>query len=528
MSLELEADFLLTPYPLPAIQMIIIQVTGEGMEKMRVPIWLVVITSLVVLQGLRAANGGNQLSGVSISKETETCIECHRMFSPGVVRDWEKSRHAVTTPNHALSKPAEQRRISAEQFPQNLSGVVVGCYECHSLNAGVHKDHFDHFEMKINVIVSPNDCKVCHAREAEEYGSSKKAHALANLDKNPVYSVLVDSITGGKTIKGGKMVNLGPSENAKKETCYACHGTEVQVKGMKKISTDLGEIEVPDLSNLPNHGVGRVNPDGSRGACSACHARHSFSIEVARKPYTCSQCHLEPDIPAYNVYMESKHGNIFSSKHQQWKFDSVPWVLGKDFTAPTCATCHNSLVVDENGQVLQHRNHDFGSKLWVRIFGLIYSHPQPKDGRTYLIKNKDGLPLPVTFGGDMASEYLIDKKEQEKRLAAMEKTCRACHSRSWTEGHFNKFAVTLVETDKMVATSTILLGDAWKKGLADRKNPFDEHGEHLWLKQWLFFGNSVRYGSAMSGPDYTAFKNGWWELSSNLERMRSLVHERKK
>jgi len=29
----------------------------------------------------------------------------------------------------------------------------------------------------------------------------------------------------------------------------------------------------------------------------ACHPRHGFSIEVARKPYTCSQCHLEPDVP---------------------------------------------------------------------------------------------------------------------------------------------------------------------------------------------------------------------------------------
>jgi hypothetical protein len=226
--------------------------------------------------------------------------------------------------------------------------------------------------------------------------------------------------------------------------------------------------------------------------------------------------------------MESKHGNIFSSQYRQWKFDSVPWVIGKDFNAPTCATCHNSLVVNENGDVIQNRNHDFGSKLWVRIFGLIYSHPQPKDGRTYLIKNKDGLPLPTTFGGDLASDYLIDKVEQEKRLDAMEKTCRACHSRSWTEGHFTKFNLTIAETDKMVATSTIILADAWKKGLANKKNPFDEKIEHLWIKEWLFYGNSVRYGSAMSGPDYTAFKNGWWDLTANLEKMRSIVYPSKK
>ncbi len=28
--------------------------------------------------------------------------------------------------------------------------------------------------------------------------------------------------------------------------------------------------------------IGRINPDGSRGSCSACHTRHSFSIAQER------------------------------------------------------------------------------------------------------------------------------------------------------------------------------------------------------------------------------------------------------
>jgi len=28
----------------------------------------------------------------------------------------------------------------------------------------------------------------------------------------------------------------------------------------------------------------------------------------------------------------------------------------------------------------------------------------------------------------------------------------------------------------------------------------------------------------MSGPDYTAFKNGWWELTRNFEEMRNAVY----
>ena len=49
-----------------------------------------------------------------------------------------------------------------------------------------------------------------------------------------------------------------------------------------------------------------------------------------------------PDVPAYPVYAVSKHGNIFDAMKSHWDFDAVPWVAGKHFTAPTCATCHVS------------------------------------------------------------------------------------------------------------------------------------------------------------------------------------------
>ena len=64
-------------------------------------------------------------------------------------------------------------------------------------------------------------------------------------------------------------------------------------------------------------------------------------------------------------------------------FSNVPWVIGKDIQTPTCATCHNSLLVNPEGEVIAKRSHDFADRLWVRIFGLVYSHPQTKSGKTY-------------------------------------------------------------------------------------------------------------------------------------------------
>jgi hypothetical protein len=62
---------------------------------------------------------------------------------------------------------------------------------------------------------------------------------------------------------------------------------------------------------------------------------------------------------------------------------------------------------------------------------------------------------------------------------------------------------------------------AWATGVADEENPFDEPIEHKWVKQWLFYGNTARYASAMTGaPDYIAFKYGWWGLTTNLAAIR--------
>jgi hypothetical protein len=76
----------------------------------------------------------------------------------------------------------------------------------------------------------------------------------------------------------------------------------------------------------------------------------------------------------------------------------------------------------------------------------------------------------------------------------------------------------------MTLSATKLMTEAWEKGIEDKANPFDEQIEKLWIRQWLFYTNSIRYASAMTGaPDYAAFKNGWWDLSENLQKMRDMI-----
>ncbi|MCX7991977.1 MAG: hypothetical protein N2999_08130, partial [Proteobacteria bacterium] len=86
------------------------------------------------------------------SSQTRQCIGCHKQYTPSIVYDWLKSRHAKNTPEEGIKKPDMEKRVSAKNIPENLSKVVVGCYECHSLNADKHTDNFSHFGNKINIV----------------------------------------------------------------------------------------------------------------------------------------------------------------------------------------------------------------------------------------------------------------------------------------------------------------------------------------------------------------------------------------
>ena len=457
-----------------------------------------------------------------VSDATEECLACHEEVTPGIVADWRTSRHASVTLGQALAKPELERRVSVVSASDGLAEVVVGCAECHTARANEHPDTFDHVGYDVHTVVSPADCAVCHPVETEEYSHNLMANAYGNLADNPLYQKLVQSVNGIQTWDGEKLTQHPSDALTDADSCFSCHGTKVEVGELVERDTILGGLEFPELSGWPNQGVGRINPDGSKGACTSCHARHAFSIEMARKPYTCAQCHKGPDVPAYPVYMVSKHGNLFSSFHQKWDFDAVPWKVGEDFTAPTCATCHISLLTAA-GEVVSERTHRMNDRLPWRLFGLPYAHPHPLSADTTIIRNQAGLPLPSELTGEPAREFLIDETEQQEREERMRTVCAACHSGQWIDGHFARLNHAIETTNAMTATATAMIGDAWHDGVAhgivSGANIFDEALERRWTTQWLFYANSTRFASAMSGADYGVFANGRYQLSGQLRDM---------
>ena len=314
----------------------------------------------------------------NISDDTQMCLDCHSTIHPGIVEEWKKSSHSKLSVSDALKKKDLEKKVSSEKIPESLLNNSVGCAECHLMNSEDHKDSFEHAGYMVHPVVTPKDCSTCHAVEAQQYDMSIMSHAYGNLMLNPVFTDLVKSINGMHTFENMSVNIEQPDDSTNAESCLSCHGTDLKVKGMVTRDTDLGEMDFPVIEGWSNQGVGRLNPDGSKGSCTSCHSRHQFSIEMARKPETCSQCHKGPDVPAYPVYKVSKHGNMYSSHTKDWDFKSVPWTVGKDFTAPTCAACHASLLINTEGDVIAERTHNMGDRLYKRIFGLIYAHPHPE------------------------------------------------------------------------------------------------------------------------------------------------------
>lgn len=433
------------------------------------------------------------LNSKKISPASAECIDCHIQATPSIVKNWERSSHAGT--------------INDEH--------VVSCAECHTIDPEKHRDTFDHNGSRIHTVVSPPDCGTCHPEEAQQYSRNLMSHAYGNLMHNSLYRHLIRSVTG--------------EENDIEDSCLHCHGSMIQPKGIHQRETVFGEMEFPVLEGWPNQGTGRINPDNSRGSCTPCHTRHDFSIETARKPHTCSQCHKGPDVPAYRVYTASKHGNLYASNHESWEFGNSTWVAGEDFTAPTCATCHISRVATPEGEILSRRTHQMNDRLPHRLFGLIYSHPHPANPDTSIIRNNGGLPLPTELSGEPVRSFLISPDEQEKRLSLMKGVCSGCHSGSVIDSHFKRLEQTVARSDQLVKTATGLIGKIWEKGIAGGPgrgdSPFNEGAEKIWTRCWLFYGNTIRLASAMMGADYSSFANGHFQLSEGIRQLREVLEK---
>ena len=382
----------------------------------------------------------------SSSMAQDPCAECHTAATPGIVEQWMASQHFANE---------------------------VGCVDCHGADPS-DVDAFDHYGASIAIIVSPLDCSQCHDKEFQEQKGSHHAKAgqiLGSLDN------LLGEVVGGVPA-----VDAG---------CRQCHGSLVEID----------ENGQPTVETWPNTGMGRINPDGSWGSCSACHARHEFSVAQARQPEACGKCHLGPDHPQIEVWEESKHGILYRANRESMNLDSETWRAGEDYySGPTCSSCHMSAAGD------QGVTHDVGERIsWtlrppisVKLNMIVYEDGSKED------VTGDAPELPA-IGSVHNDKVVVETLTWEQRRDRMQDVCQQCHGERFVEGAYAQFdGVVDLYNDKFATPARAIIMQLKQRGVISEPD-FDDPIEWTWWELWHHEGRRARHGAAMQGPDYT-----WW------------------
>lgn len=401
------------------------------------------------------------------TKEALSCIECHAKKMPGVAEGWKSGR---------------------------MSHAGVSCYDCHvvekSSPMASQCEGIKGTDTFISPMVSSKTCSRCHPQEVEEF--LKSGHAMLSSSavcdpKRGGLQKLMYHFEGSGFMDNAKLdlsTGLTPKgqpayiRSARAGGCQMCHGTQVE----------LGPDNKPINETWPG-GVGTRYPDGSVGTCTVCHERHSFSIADARKPEACGACHLGPDHPNIEIYMESKHGQKYLVSGDEWKYDSPPdaWEPG-DYAAPTCATCHMSGIGD-----------------------LATTHNVQERLKWDLMHKKS-----VIRSGN--------RGDGEKGDKLMRKVCANCHGPTHTNVQritldninelYNKQWAAAVKMKKELADKKLLKKDPWKDGFLE-----------LMYYLWHHTGRRARQGAAMNAPDYTHW-HGTFQMFQVLKDMEDLYNWR--
>lgn len=352
------------------------------------------------------------------------CVTCHKEKNPGMYQQWRNSGHGQSN---------------------------VTCYDCHGADKN-DVDAFKHEGAWVATLVTPLDCSRCHKQEAEQTMNSYHAHAGEILDSNDAF---LAHVAGGHPV-----AIVG---------CESCHGGKVII--------DKNSPNKLSKKSWPNSGIGRINPDGSKGSCNACHSRHSFSKEQARHPENCGKCHLGPDHPQKEIYEESKHGIAYRANEDEMNMDKDKWVVGVDYyQAPTCATCHMSATSK------QAMTHDVGDRISWTL------------------------------------RPIVSKKLEnwEEKRGNMKDVCLSCHQSTFVDGHYYQYdALVNLYNEKFAVPSNAIIGLIKEKGLLENPAAFSNEIEWQFWELWHHEGRRARMGTAMMGPDY-AWWHGIYDVAHNF------------
>lgn len=373
----------------------------------------------------------------ALSDESRECVVCHSIDSPNINQQWAQSQH----------------------YSAN-----VGCYECHSANES-DPDAFEHEGRWVSVLVTPNDCAQCHATQVNEFNSS--SHANAGQFHNSNRHHLAVEVMGNRDL-----VNKAHPEGTSAivtASCNSCHGTQVRMQPDGK----------PVPETWPTTGIGRINPDGSKGNCSSCHQHHVYSVQQARQSETCAACHAGPDYQHYEIVSKSRHGLAYQMNRASLDFSHNRWAAGLDYQqAPSCTTCH----LGANAKSVSI--HQMG-------YRLKWNHQGPISRPTQKVEAQRGV-----------DSNAISTIERESEMKAV---CSSCHQEQVADRYYENYDAVLELYHEKFANPGYALYQRAVRVMKEMNEGqivlFAQPLDFTWHNLWNAHGRRLRFAAAHDAPD---------------------------
>ena len=387
---------------------------------------VVIGTGLVVgaflVNSKRPAAVTNKFSA-DLVRSSGKCAECHSEMHFSVVKEYDLSRHA-------------EKKVT--------------CLECHQPAEG--QDKKDHHGFVIATRLTAGNCRACHEQIYQQFLRSR--HAA------PSWAAV-----------------YGDKDLSAEQVAFA---EERHPGSCKRPPNALAALEGPAAIGagcVKCHSVGKPNSDGTIGTCTACHTRHTSSVEVARLPTTCGQCHMGPDHSQLEIYEESKHGVLFQAQHHLLNLSVDPQKLTtREMFVPTCATCHMSGL---NGLKVTH---DPSERLSYNLF----------------------------------AEVTDKRQDYKSRQAQMKDVCTKCHTQPVVDRVYEDAEKVVVSTnDKVKAAREIV--DGLKKDKVLTGPPFSTPIDFAYFDLWHYYGRTSKHGAFMGGADFVQWHGNYPMLKSTVE-----------
>ena len=330
-----------------------------------------------------AASIKNATSLHLMATEKDACFNCHTSHSSAEGRLLKNKATVLCLECHLKDQKTKDGRVIKNikaddgKIPNHRGLMTTDCTTCHNPHASV----FAHllkpgpfvFDRLPKIEAKAEECVDCHFKTTPMVSKTwlGSLHAQVGVTCVTCHEVKKDEPGYGHH---GTRISMIVSP----KLCGTCHKNELTEfaktsHGMPIAGHELKQTNgKPDGKFWPMPPIGRINPDGSAGTCTVCHARHDFTAEAARQPAVCNSCHLQDG--SVDAWTRSAHGAAFG----ETKKGSNRFATGGDVKVPTCVTCHMS----DNGSGGKF-THDVTARLMWKLVGSSGKFAQRSDGESH-------------------------------------------------------------------------------------------------------------------------------------------------